>query len=65
MNNTLKVASLIGLVFVTVPSVIYFAGGMGHSAVKTTALIGTIIWFASTPLWMGREIPVDADNVEI
>ena len=63
--NICKVFSLIALGLVTIPSVLYFMGSVSHGMVLNTALIGTILWFATTPWWMGRELSVDADQVEI
>ena len=65
MNSTAKLISLIALAATIVPSVLYFMGMIGHEAVKWTALAGTIVWFLATPMWMGRELPVDAAQVEI
>ncbi|MCA9139491.1 MAG: hypothetical protein KDB00_22110 [Planctomycetales bacterium] len=65
MNNIAKIASLITLGLVIVPCLLYFAGTIGLDTVKWTALAGTIGWFIATPMWMSRELPVDADQVEI
>lgn len=65
METPAKIASLLALAATIVPSLLYFTGSMEHDAVKVTALIGTIVWFIATPLWMGRELPVDASEVEI
>ena len=65
MNQIAKIASLITLGFVVVPCLLYFAGVIGLDGVKWTALVGTIGWFIATPLWMGRELPLDAKEVEI
>jgi hypothetical protein len=65
MNHIAKLASLITLSLVIVPSLLYFVGAIGLDAVKWTALGGTIGWFIATPLWMSRELPVDASEVEI
>jgi hypothetical protein len=45
--------------------VVYFAGGIELPLVKTLALVGTLGWFASTPLWIGRAAEVDDDQVQI
>lgn len=60
-----KAVSLAALTATILPSVLYFCGIMQHDAVKWTALAGTIVWFIATPLWMGRQLPVDATQVEI
>ncbi len=65
MKTIAKVVSLIALLAVILPCLIYFTGGMDHGAVKVLALAGTIGWFIATPIWMGRELPKDAAEVEI
>jgi hypothetical protein len=65
MCNAAKLASFIALAATIVPSLLYFSGTMEHEMVKWIALLGTIVWFIATPLWMGRELPVDASEVEI
>lgn len=65
MNHLAKLASLITLCLVILPSLLYFAGAIDLNAVKWTALVGTIGWFIATPLWMSRKLPVDASEVEI
>jgi hypothetical protein len=42
-----------------------FVGVVDHSTVTSAALIGTLAWFVATPIWMGRELPIDATEVEI
>ena len=65
MNSPARLVSLLALAATIVPSVLYFMGAIGHDAVKWTTLVGTTVWFVATPLWMGRELPVDATEVEI
>ncbi|WP_404309412.1 hypothetical protein [Neorhodopirellula lusitana] len=65
MKPLCKVASVITLGLVVIPCLLLFLGMIGLDAVKLLALIGTIGWFAVTPIWMGREMPVDAKEVEI
>lgn len=65
MNLVLKIVSLVALGVTIVPCLLYFGGWLGHEAVKTLALAGTIAWFCSTPFWMSRKLPVDAKEVEI
>lgn len=65
MKRFLKVVSLVALAATLVPSVLAFLGAIDLDAVKTWALAGTLLWFAATPLWMGHELPLDADEVEI
>ncbi|TWU03638.1 hypothetical protein [Neorhodopirellula pilleata] len=65
MNTLCKLVSLVALGLVTLPSVLYFAGSLSHDMVLTMGLIGTVVWFLTTPWWMGREVGIDADQVEI
>lgn len=65
MSTPLKAISFVAILLVTVPCVLYFFGALSHDAVLSTALVGTVLWFAATPFWMGREGSVDADQVEI
>ncbi|OYP37227.1 hypothetical protein [Rhodopirellula sp. MGV] len=65
MSNIAKVVSLIALGLVIVPSLLLFVGIVGLNTVKLVALVGTIGWFASTPMWMSRELLVDASEVEV
>ncbi|EMI15949.1 putative membrane protein [Rhodopirellula maiorica SM1] len=65
MNAIAKTVSLIALCAVIVPCLLYFAGAIDLAAVKWTAFAGTICWFVATPMWMSRELPKDAAQVEI
>ncbi|MGB7344127.1 MAG: hypothetical protein WBD20_07930 [Pirellulaceae bacterium] len=65
MNQIAKVVSLVTLLLVVLPCVLFFYGVISLDNVKVAALIGTIGWFIATPMWMSRELPVDANEVEI
>ena len=65
MTMATKWISLLALGMTVVPCFLYFAGAIGHEAVKVAALLGAIAWFVATPLWMSRKLPVDAKEVEI
>lgn len=65
MNYIAKIVSFIMLGLVVVPCLLFFGGAIGLDAVKWTALAGTIGWFIFTPMWMSRELPIDATEVEI
>ncbi len=64
MMNLARLLSLVALTTTMVPCVLYFTGSIGHDAAKWTALAGTAVWFAATPLWMGRKPSGDAAEVE-
>lgn len=63
--TTVKLASLLAICLVIIPCFLHFFGTIGLDAVKWSALVGTIAWFVAAPLWMSRELPVDASEVEI
>ena len=65
MKRLAQFISLAALVLILVPGLLYLAGGVALAPVKAIALLGTVLWFLATPLWMGRKLPVDADQVEI
>ena len=61
----LKLISFVALAAAIVPCLLFFAGMVNHDIVKTIALLGTVAWFVTTPLWMSRQLPIDATEVEI
>lgn len=63
-QSALKIVSWCALAATIVPSLMSFLGVLSLNMVSLTALIGTIVWFAATPFWMGREKPVDANKAE-
>jgi hypothetical protein len=65
MNTPVKIASLVSLLLVVVPCLLFIAGSVNLSVVKWTALVGTIGWFIATPLWMSRDLSADASEVEM
>ncbi|QDU54807.1 hypothetical protein [Aeoliella mucimassa] len=65
MQTLLKPISYLALIATILPALLYMGGVMPLNAVQLTALIGTVAWFVATPLWMGRNIKVDADQVKI
>ena len=64
-SQILKLISLVALFATIVPCLLYFFGMLGHDAVKVLALIGTIVWFIATPMWMSRKLTVADKEVEI
>ena len=54
MKKLLPIISAIGLAFVIVPAVLYLAELTDKPQMKTLMLIGTLLWFGSAPLWIGR-----------
>lgn len=54
MKKLLIFVSLAGLLCVIVPPIMYLAGNLDKSPMSTAMLVGTLLWFASAPLWMGK-----------
>lgn len=65
MGKIAKLVSLITLSLVVVPCFLFFMGVISLDGVKLSALIGTVGWFVSTPMWMGRDLSIDANEVEL
>ena len=63
MNSPAKLLSLIALAATVLPSLFYFSSAIGHDTTKTTTLIATLVWFATTPLWMGRPSDIEPEEV--
>lgn len=54
MKQTLMALSFAGLVLVIAPPVLYVAAAMEKTTMQTFMLAGTLLWFVTVPLWMGR-----------
>ncbi|MEZ4776826.1 MAG: hypothetical protein R3D00_26865 [Bacteroidia bacterium] len=54
MKTALKVISFTGLGLTIIPAMLVAAGILANTQNKTLMLIGTIMWFATVPFWMGR-----------
>ena len=54
MRKLLPVISLIGLILVFGPVLAYLFGSLDKGTMSTIMLAGTVVWFVSVPLWMGR-----------
>ena len=55
MSALTKLASLMALGTTILPAMFFYIGLLDHSVVQWLALGGTLVWFAVTPLWMGRQ----------
>lgn len=50
-----QIISYLSLVWLTVPSVMFWMGRMELATVKWHMLLASVVWFVATPLWMGRK----------
>jgi hypothetical protein len=55
MKKLLVLTSLVGLGLVIGPALLYLSDTLDKTTMKNLMLLGTILWFASVPFWMGRK----------
>lgn len=55
MRPILQIVSLVALIALTLPSVIFLAGRMELNTVKWIMLLATIVWFAAAASWMWKD----------
>ncbi|MBB3141872.1 hypothetical protein [Halomonas organivorans] len=60
MRKLLQTISIAMLVLTVLFPVLYLVDTMGETTMKWAMLVVTVVWFAVTPLWMGREERSDA-----
>ena len=61
----MKLISFLGLATTLLAAILFWIGTFDLSTAKVAMLAGTVIWFVTCPMWMGKELPVDSDQVEI
>lgn len=54
MKKLLPIISAISLALVIVPACLYLAGSTDKSHMQTLMLVGTVLWFVTAPIWMGK-----------
>ena len=55
MRPILQIVSLLALIGLTLPSVIFLAGRMELDKVKWLMLLATIVWFVAATPWMWKD----------
>ncbi|MFT4637330.1 MAG: hypothetical protein ACI8T1_000639 [Verrucomicrobiales bacterium] len=56
MITTAKAISWSSLVGLTLaPPILFATGAINESTLKLLMLIGTVIWFVATPIWLKRD----------
>jgi len=55
MRYVFQLMSLAALIATVVPPVLFFVDRMDLPTMKQILLLATMVWFAVTPVWMGRE----------
>jgi hypothetical protein len=54
MKKWLPLVSAIALALVTVPACLYLAEVIDKPRMQALMLAGTVLWFVSAPLWLGK-----------
>ena len=52
---SLKIVSFAGLFLTLIPSIMVFSNGLDLDSCKNLMLLGTIIWFGTSPFWMNKK----------
>ncbi len=55
MRSILQIISLLALIALTLPSVMFLAGRLELNMVKWIMLLATIVWFVTASLWMWKD----------
>ncbi|MHC4509960.1 MAG: hypothetical protein ACYTAO_13540 [Planctomycetota bacterium] len=55
MRPILQIVSLLALLALTLPSVIFLTGRMELNMVKWLMLLATIVWFVAATPWMWKD----------
>ncbi len=66
MRPVLKIVSILSLIALIMPAILFLAGGMELNTVKWVMLLATLVWFATaTPvMWKDRGEP-DKEEVVV
>jgi len=55
MRSILQIISLLALIALILPSVLFLAGRLELNTVKWLMLLATIVWFVTAALWMWKD----------
>jgi hypothetical protein len=55
MRPILQIVSLLALIALTLPSIMFLAGRMDLDTVKWIMLLATIVWFVTATPWMWKD----------
>jgi hypothetical protein len=62
MRLILQIVSLLALLALTLPSVIFLAGRMELNMVKWLMVLATIVWFVAATPWMWKDNGADQNE---
>ena len=62
MRSILQIISLLALVALTLPSILFLAGRMELDKVKWIMILATIVWFVAATPWMWKDNGADQQD---
>ncbi len=62
MRSILQIISLLALIALTLPSIIFLAGKLDLNMVKWLMLVATIVWFVAATGWMWKDNGADSQE---
>ncbi len=62
MRSILQFISLLALIALTLPSIIFLAGKLELDMVKWIMLVATIVWFVAAAGWMWKDNGADTQE---
>ncbi len=62
MRSILKIISLMALIALTLPSILFLGGKLELNMVKWLMLVATIVWFVAATGWMWKDNGADAQE---
>ena len=64
MRSILQIISLLALIALTLPSVLFLAGRMDLDLVKWIMILATIVWFVAATPWMWKDNGADQQQTD-
>lgn len=62
MRPILQIISLLALIALTLPSIIFLAGRLELNMAKWIMLLATIVWFVAATPWMWKDNGADQED---
>ena len=62
MRPILQIVSLLALIALTLPAIMFLAGRMDLDTVKWIMLLATIVWFVTATPWMWKDNAADQQD---
>ncbi len=62
MKTVAQLLSWLGLALTLGPACLFFADTLSLDGAKAWMVVGTVVWFAATPVWMKKESSHDTED---